>query len=258
MMSPRAGQPAAAEDLVDVAKLVTAYYDAASRPGRGRPAGVVRHLGPPRVGADRHLQRGPHRGRHPGDLRVPGRPGHRRAAVPRRRHARAVRAGAGQRARGARRQRRHGAGRRPRRLHADPGGVAGRSWPTTRAGTGPAGPTASWSRRRTTRRRDGGFKYNPPDGGPAGTEITGLDPGPGQRAARRAAWPGVRRIPYARAVAADTTGRFDFLDAYVSALRPGRRPRRDPRPPACASAPTRSAAPASATGARSASATAWT
>ena len=26
MSSPRAGQPAAAEDLVDVAKLVTAYY----------------------------------------------------------------------------------------------------------------------------------------------------------------------------------------------------------------------------------------
>src|SRR5262249_59772788 len=29
---------------------------------------------------------------------------------------------------------------------------------------------------------------------------------------------GVRRIPYARAIAAETTGRFDFLDAYVSAL----------------------------------------
>jgi phosphoglucomutase len=28
----------------------------------------------------------------------------------------------------------------------------------------------------------------------------------------------VRRIPYARAAAADTTGRFDFLDAYVAAL----------------------------------------
>jgi phosphoglucomutase len=64
---------------------------------------------------------------------------------------------------------------------------------------------------------DGGFKYNPPDGGPAGTEITreiqdrandllsgGLN--------------GVRRIPYARAIAADTTREFDFLDSYVSAL----------------------------------------
>ena len=64
---------------------------------------------------------------------------------------------------------------------------------------------------------DGGFKYNPPDGGPAGTEITkqiqdranellesGLD--------------GVRRMSYARALAADTTGRFDFLGAYTAAL----------------------------------------
>jgi phosphoglucomutase len=64
---------------------------------------------------------------------------------------------------------------------------------------------------------DGGFKYNPPDGGPAGTDIT-------QQIQDRAndlladGLKGVRRILYARAVAADTTGKFDFLDAYVSAL----------------------------------------
>ncbi len=64
---------------------------------------------------------------------------------------------------------------------------------------------------------DGGFKYNPPDGGPAGTDIT--------RAIQDRAndlladgLKGVRRIPYARAAAAGTTGKFDFLDAYVSAL----------------------------------------
>ena len=28
----------------------------------------------------------------------------------------------------------------------------------------------------------------------------------------------MRRVPYARAAAADTTGKFDFLDSYVSAL----------------------------------------
>ncbi len=64
---------------------------------------------------------------------------------------------------------------------------------------------------------DGGFKYNPPDGGPAGTDITGQI----QDRANdllAAGLTGVRRIPYARALAADTTGRFDFLDAYVSAL----------------------------------------
>ena len=33
MVDPRAGQPAAAEDLVDVAKLVTAYYAVHPDPG---------------------------------------------------------------------------------------------------------------------------------------------------------------------------------------------------------------------------------
>ena len=64
---------------------------------------------------------------------------------------------------------------------------------------------------------DGGFKYNPPEGGPAGPEITGWIQ---DRANALLAdgLAGVRRIPYARAVAAETTGAFDFLDAYVSAL----------------------------------------
>jgi phosphoglucomutase len=63
--------------------------------------------------------------------------------------------------------------------------------------------------------RDGGFKYNPPDGGPAGTEITG-------RIQDRAnelledGLAGVKRLPFARA-RAEAEG-FDFLDAYVSAL----------------------------------------
>jgi phosphoglucomutase len=64
---------------------------------------------------------------------------------------------------------------------------------------------------------DGGFKYNPPDGGPAATDITAEV----QDRANELLSSGlkeVRRIPYARAVAADTTGRFDFLDSYVSAL----------------------------------------
>src|SRR5262249_60547019 len=64
---------------------------------------------------------------------------------------------------------------------------------------------------------DGGFKYTPPDGGPAGTEITRwIQDRANELLARGLA--GVRRIPYARAVKAETTGRFDFLDGYVSAL----------------------------------------
>jgi len=64
---------------------------------------------------------------------------------------------------------------------------------------------------------DGGFKYNPPDGGPAGTDITRWIQGRANELLA-SGLAGVRRVPYARAAAAATTGRFDFLDAYVSAL----------------------------------------
>jgi phosphoglucomutase len=64
---------------------------------------------------------------------------------------------------------------------------------------------------------DGGFKYNPPDGGPAGTDVTKVIQ---DRANELLAdgLRGVRRVPYARAIAADTTGTADFLGSYVAAL----------------------------------------
>ena len=64
---------------------------------------------------------------------------------------------------------------------------------------------------------DGGFKYNPTDGGPAGTDVTGWI----QDRANQLLAGGcreVRRISYERALKAETTQRYDFLDAYVSAL----------------------------------------
>ncbi|HEU0104265.1 MAG TPA: phosphoglucomutase (alpha-D-glucose-1,6-bisphosphate-dependent) [Mycobacteriales bacterium] len=64
---------------------------------------------------------------------------------------------------------------------------------------------------------DGGFKYNPPDGGPAGSDITGAV----QDAANaylRAGLAGVQRVPLARARAADTTGTYDYLAGYVDDL----------------------------------------
>jgi phosphomannomutase len=64
---------------------------------------------------------------------------------------------------------------------------------------------------------DGGFKYNPPDGGPAGTEVTGVVQDRAN-ALLAAGLREVRRIPIARARAAATTGTYDFLDAYVSDL----------------------------------------
>ena len=64
---------------------------------------------------------------------------------------------------------------------------------------------------------DGGFKYNPPDGGPAGTEVT-KEIQDRANDLLGAGLKGVRRTTYARALAADTTGTFDFLDQYVTAL----------------------------------------
>ncbi|HEX3195171.1 MAG TPA: phosphoglucomutase (alpha-D-glucose-1,6-bisphosphate-dependent) [Streptosporangiaceae bacterium] len=62
---------------------------------------------------------------------------------------------------------------------------------------------------------DGGFKYNPPDGGPAGTDITRQIQ---DRANELLAdgLKGVRRVSGARAASA--AGKFDFLDSYVAAL----------------------------------------
>src|ERR1700679_552680 len=64
---------------------------------------------------------------------------------------------------------------------------------------------------------DGGFKYNPPDGGPAGTDITRQIQDRANELLADGLKP-VRRMQYARAMAADTTGAFDFLGSYVAAL----------------------------------------
>ena len=64
---------------------------------------------------------------------------------------------------------------------------------------------------------DGGFKYNPPDGGPAGTDIT-RDIQDRANDLLSSGLKAVRRVPYARAVVADTTGKYDFLGEYVTAL----------------------------------------
>ncbi|MFB6504199.1 MULTISPECIES: phosphoglucomutase (alpha-D-glucose-1,6-bisphosphate-dependent) [unclassified Streptomyces] len=64
---------------------------------------------------------------------------------------------------------------------------------------------------------DGGFKYNPPNGGPAGSDATGWI----QDRANEIIAGGmkdVRRMPYARARAASTTGTYDFLGSYVADL----------------------------------------
>ena len=215
MADPRAGQPAAAEDLVDVAKLVTAYY--AVHPDPGEPAqrvsfGTSGHRGsaftatfnedhilattqaiceyraghgiggPLFLGADTHALSEPAQvsalevlAANGVRVLVDARGGY----TPTPAVSRAILA--------------HNAGR-----------------PGPRAD----GIVVTPSHNPPS---DGGFKYNPPDGGPAGTDITKEI----QDRANELLADGlkaVRRIPYARAAAADTTGKYDFLDGYVSAL----------------------------------------
>ena len=65
--------------------------------------------------------------------------------------------------------------------------------------------------------RDGGFKYNPPHGGPAGQQITNWIEAEANRLLE-ARLEGVQRIPHARALRVATTHRHDFLNAYVNDL----------------------------------------
>src|SRR6202453_1337254 len=64
---------------------------------------------------------------------------------------------------------------------------------------------------------DGGFKYNPPNGGPADTVIT-------QWIEARAnellatGWRTVPRLPFTKALNAATTHRHDYIDSYISDL----------------------------------------
>jgi phosphoglucomutase len=64
---------------------------------------------------------------------------------------------------------------------------------------------------------DGGFKYNPPNGGPADTETTKHIE---ERANKilRAALKDVKRIPFERALKADSTNEYDFMTPYVNDL----------------------------------------
>jgi phosphoglucomutase len=63
----------------------------------------------------------------------------------------------------------------------------------------------------------GGFKYDPPSGGPADTEVTGwIEQKANALLAEGLA--GVLRVPYARARTAPTVHAFDYLGGYVDAL----------------------------------------
>ena len=254
MTDPRAGQPAAAEDLVDVAKLVTAYYAVHPDPGDAGQRvsfGTSGHRGSAFTATfnEDHILATT---QAICEYRASQRD--RRAAVPGRRHARAVRASAGQRARGARRQRGPGHGRRPRRVHADARGVP--RDPGAQRGSRPSAPTGSWSRRRTTRRRTAGSSTTRPTAarpapispGRSRTGRTSCSP-TGSRASGGSLTPRRRRPepPGSSTSSTRTCRRLGRSWTWPRSRRPG-----------CASAPTRSAGRAWRTGVRSATGMAWT
>ncbi|WP_303288229.1 phosphoglucomutase (alpha-D-glucose-1,6-bisphosphate-dependent) [Marinobacter sp. SS8-8] len=63
----------------------------------------------------------------------------------------------------------------------------------------------------------GGFKYNPPNGGPAGKDVTGWIEARANIFLENGL-DGVQRVSYEKALRASTTHRHDFLNAYVSDL----------------------------------------
>ena len=65
--------------------------------------------------------------------------------------------------------------------------------------------------------RDGGIKYNPPNGGPADASVTGWIEATANQFLE-SGLQGVQRISHQAAVRATTTHRHDFLNAYVSDL----------------------------------------
>ncbi|UVJ57654.1 phosphoglucomutase (alpha-D-glucose-1,6-bisphosphate-dependent) [Trueperella pyogenes] len=66
--------------------------------------------------------------------------------------------------------------------------------------------------------RDGGFKYNPPHGGPADTDATEVIAARANEILRQG-WKQVKRVPYEQARVAETTRGHDYLSAYVDDLQ---------------------------------------
>lgn len=66
--------------------------------------------------------------------------------------------------------------------------------------------------------QDGGFKYNPPSAGPADTDITGWVENRANEFLKNNLQ-GVKRVSFEKALSAPTTHKFDFLSLYVNELK---------------------------------------
>jgi len=65
---------------------------------------------------------------------------------------------------------------------------------------------------------DGGFKYNPPEGGPADTETTKIIEDRANEILNKRL-KDVKRIPFEKAIKTDTTHKYDFISPYVEDLK---------------------------------------
>jgi len=65
---------------------------------------------------------------------------------------------------------------------------------------------------------DGGFKYNPPNGGPADTDVTKTVENRANDILRAKLAP-VKRVPFSHALKADTTRKHDYVTEYVGDLK---------------------------------------
>lgn len=65
---------------------------------------------------------------------------------------------------------------------------------------------------------DGGFKYNPPDGGPADTETTKTIEDRANEILKRGL-KGLKRIPFEKAVKLESTHEYDYIEPYAEDLK---------------------------------------
>ena len=247
----RAGQPAEPRDLVDVAHLVTAYYTGVPDPDdidQQVAFGTSGHRGTSLRTAfnETHILATT---QAICDYRTAA--GVRRPAVHRPRHPRPLRAGLGDRARGAGRQRRDRPRRRPRPVHPDAGGVPRDPARQPRQDLGPGRRHRRDAVAQPALRRR--LQVQPAARRPGRHRRHLGDRGPRQRADRRRACatsgasrsPGLGRPRRRTTSWGRTSTTCRTCSTWPRSARPG-----------CGSAPTRWAARASTTGARSASGTA--
>ena len=226
-LSPLAGKPAPPETSSTSTRLRDAYANesptwpipASSSPSA--PAATAARRG-------RHLHRGAHPRHHAGDLRVPRASKGITGPLFLGKDTHAVRAGAADGPGGAGGQRRRDVRPGRRRLHAH----AGRSpTPSSTYNEGRSDrrwPTASSSRRRTTRRPTAASSTTRPTAArPTPTSPTSCRPAP--TSCSRPATRGVKRVAYEQALKAPTTHAHDFVTPYVDDLRQRHRHGGDPR-----------------------------